>query len=229
MNNKNSKIKPLTDYEESLIWMSYRYAIGRHTIHAHCHACDILSHEYERLKLTPNRMEFMSKDINRSIEDSLRFSRLNVYVNNVYNMNLHIIDYLIKSIIDEQGYVKYDLRYIHKINLDCYGSDCDFSYEISEKIVNEYPWNDLDDLMIWYNVAKIFDLKSHKKCFLTDCSEVEFVELYERITEYSEDHKNDKVKFELYRVPIEKYVKNPAIWTYIPDSSIDWNKTLGLC
>lgn len=228
MKKENNKVKPLSEFEEDLLYMSYRYAIGRHTIHAHSHACNIIEHFYERLLVTPNRMQFTSKDINRSIEDCLRFGRLNVYLHDVYDRNIHILESLIHSIIDERGYVKYDIRYVNKIILECYSNDgdCDIMVSTSEKIENEYPWNDIDDLMIWYYMAKLFDLKSHKVCTLTDGTECEFIELYQRQTEYSEDRKNDKVKFIKFRVPVKKFINNPYVWTYIPDESIDWNKPI---
>ena len=61
-------------YEETLIWMSYRYAIGRHTIASNSHCHDIAENAYERLKLTPHRMEFMAKDICNEIAQMLHIS-----------------------------------------------------------------------------------------------------------------------------------------------------------
>ena len=75
---KKEILEPLKDYEEDGIWMSYRYCIGRHTIASHMRAGDILKHYYKRLKLTPERCKFMAKDINKSIEDCLRWGQLNV-------------------------------------------------------------------------------------------------------------------------------------------------------
>ena len=66
---KNTK---LSDYEEDCMWMSYRYCIGRHTIASHMHANDIWQNCRGRIK--PERELFTAFDINREIEDKLRFS-----------------------------------------------------------------------------------------------------------------------------------------------------------
>ena len=62
---------PMTDYEEDCIWMSYRYCIGRHTIASHMHANDIWKNC--RGRMSKERELFTAFDINRSIEDSLRW------------------------------------------------------------------------------------------------------------------------------------------------------------
>ena len=46
---KKEEPKEMSMYEEDLIWMSYRYCIGRHTIAASMHAGEIAKHEYFRL------------------------------------------------------------------------------------------------------------------------------------------------------------------------------------
>ena len=62
---------PLSDYEEDCMWMSYRYCIGRHTIASHMHANDI----WKNCKgcMSKDRELFTAFDINREIEDKLRF------------------------------------------------------------------------------------------------------------------------------------------------------------
>jgi hypothetical protein len=52
---------------EDYIWMSYRYCIGRHTIASHCHATQIAQDAYG--KLSKERSQFNSEDINREIYD----------------------------------------------------------------------------------------------------------------------------------------------------------------
>lgn len=62
---------PLSDYDEDSIWMSYRYCIGRHTIASHMRASDIWKHCKGRMN--KDRQLFNAFDINREIEDKLRF------------------------------------------------------------------------------------------------------------------------------------------------------------
>lgn len=61
----------LSDYEEDCMWMSYRYCIGRHTIASHMHANDIWQNCKGRM--SKERELFTAFDINREIEDKLRF------------------------------------------------------------------------------------------------------------------------------------------------------------
>lgn len=66
---KNTK---LSEYENDCMWMSYRYCVGRHTIAAHAHAGDIATQCYGRM--SDERSIFTAYDINREIEESLRWS-----------------------------------------------------------------------------------------------------------------------------------------------------------
>lgn len=63
----------MTDYETDCMWMSYRYCIGRHTIASHGMAGDIGHNCYKRM--SDERSEFTAYDINRSIEDCMRFGK----------------------------------------------------------------------------------------------------------------------------------------------------------
>ena len=88
---KKKRIKKLSDYEETLIWMSYRYAIGRHTIASCTHAGDIGQNSYDRLLLTPSRMQFMSKDINEEIERCLSFGPCTFRIDRYSGVNIEDI------------------------------------------------------------------------------------------------------------------------------------------
>ena len=69
---KKEKFKPLSDYEYDSLWMSYRYAIGRHTIAAHMHASDIAQYSVD--KLSPDQKKIVARDINDCIYEHIRFS-----------------------------------------------------------------------------------------------------------------------------------------------------------
>jgi len=60
-------------YYENLIWMSYRYCIGRKSIAAHSHAGDIASNSYGHF--SEDRERFMAHDIRREINSIMNFSR----------------------------------------------------------------------------------------------------------------------------------------------------------
>ena len=105
---------PLSDYEEDCMWMSYRYCIGRHTIASHMHANDIWKNCKGRM--SKERELFTAFDINREIEDKLRFGAGApewhfpiTSLNRIYTSAIDIFcefleDYNIKS---KEDYLKY--------------------------------------------------------------------------------------------------------------------------
>lgn len=103
---------PMTDYEEDCMWMSYRYCIGRHTIASHMHANDIWQNCLGRM--SKERELFTAFDINRSIEDSLRWTKPYFHfpitsLNKIYGTAVDIVcefmeEYNINSI---EEFIKY--------------------------------------------------------------------------------------------------------------------------
>ena len=110
----------LTSYEEDCMWMSYRYAIGRHT-YVSMHAGEIWKHCHDRM--TNERALFTAFDINREIENHLLFKKPYFHfpstsLNRIYTSAVDIVcefmqDYDIKSIDD---FIKY--RDVHIILTD---------------------------------------------------------------------------------------------------------------
>lgn len=207
------EIKPLSDYEESLIYMAYRYAIGRHTIHSHCLAGDIMSNEYERFKLNPNRMKFTSKDINRSIEEQLRWGSPSVFFEGNYEQNNFFPLELTYKVLDMEKKSNSDFApdKIKKINinLDTVGnlSYYEIKYYNEDEKIPYYSDMNFRDLEIWNNVAKVFDLSTHKWCKMVDDSIVEYVEII--------GHEQEIIKS-----PVNRYIHNTAAIAYIPDENI---------
>ena len=69
----------LTDWDMDSMWMSYRYCIGRKTIAASMRAHDIKIHCYH--KISKERSIFTAFDINREIEDRLRYGKPSFWFN----------------------------------------------------------------------------------------------------------------------------------------------------
>ena len=121
MRNFLKKNTKLTDYEMDCMWMSYRYCIGRHTIASSMHAGDIWKNCKGRM--SDERTLFTAFDINREIENSLRFHKPYFHfpltsLNRIYTSAVDIVcefmeDYNVKSIDD---FIKY--RDIHIILTD---------------------------------------------------------------------------------------------------------------
>lgn len=216
---KKEILEPLKDYEEDGIWMSYRYCIGRHTIASHMRAGDILKHYYKRLKLTPERCKFMSKDINKSIEDCLRWGQLNVYMSYSQYDNINPLDETIKAISDEDGVIDEEkIKHISKINLEVFDGNVLSTISNDENKTLYYLINDFTDLIVWSNCAKILDLDSHKVCKVSYQGKDEYIEYVEMT---SVDSINDgKYKVIKRKVPVDKYVANSAIYSYINEDYI---------
>lgn len=71
---KYRKLGQLTDWEEDLMYMAYRYAIGRQSIGAHSLACEIKENCYGRM--SEERSIFNAFDMNREVERCLHFHNL---------------------------------------------------------------------------------------------------------------------------------------------------------
>ena len=103
---------PLSDYEEDCMWMSYRYCIGRHTIASHMHANDIWQNCKGRM--SKERELFTAFDINREIEDHLRWIKPSFHfpttsLNKIYSTAVDIVCEFIKeyNIHSIEEFIKY--------------------------------------------------------------------------------------------------------------------------
>lgn len=217
---KSNKLEPLSSYEEDGIWMSYRYCIGRRSITSHSRAGDILKFYYNRLKLTPDRCMFMSNDINKSIEDNLRWGQLNVYFNYSIHDAVNPLDTVLDVISDNKGIICEDnLRHVSKIKIDVqdYGNVIS-SIETSDTKNLHYPICELEDLIVWGNCAKILNLEGHKVCKTIYNGKTEYIE-YVNMT-FIEMLDVRKYRVVNKKVPVDKYVNNSAVETYINEEYI---------
>lgn len=211
------KLQPLSMYEETLIWMSYRYAIGRHTIAANSHAKDIAQNSYKRLLLSPERMQFMSKDINQSIYDCLHFGFFSIdsYTLNTTDINpldvfYEFVDYQNIKSWEELGKFKH---------VEAYKENGEWKYKITlyENGEKRYVSSmDFEDLDVWQRLAKLFDKKNYVYVKTTETENtIECFEILGRV-------QNDEgyMKYKKFYVPVEEYVNNPYIFTYINPEKI---------
>lgn len=211
---KKEKQEYLSNYEIDSIWMSYRYCIGRHTIASHCHAGEIANHAYGRM--SNERTQFMSKDINQSIYDVLHvhdwFS-----VDSPYNVkNFRPLD-MFYQCLNNIG-IK-DMNDIKKFKcMDCYYDKngelkTDVYYYNDKDKINFRSYSDITELEVWQRLANLFDLDNHKWCKLTDGRIVEY---YEYWTHYRTE---DGFEFRQIKCPIDEY-HNFAITTRIDEQYI---------
>ena len=174
---KKSCILPISEFEETCMWMSYRYAIGRHTIAASMHANDIATHFFYRL--SNERKEFTAFDIAREIDNILRweFNLFIEYPNNNINYRPYeiLMDFIKKyNIKDLNEFNKFDridyncstqefkIKYVPSY-IDAYYSSPigDEQKEVYNRKKN-YNTIDIEDLRHWQMLSACFDVKRLK-------------------------------------------------------------------
>lgn len=171
------KLKRITEFEETCMWMSYRYAIGRRTAAALTHAQDIAENFYYRI---PNdRKEFTSFDIAREIYDKIHLN-FNLHIDYpIDNNNFHPFEILMEFIKNEN--IK-DLNEFNKFKsirynvsngifgisyddsyVDAYHSSPDGSEQKEEyKKKKDYWPLELDILLSWQQLSAAFDVNNLK-------------------------------------------------------------------
>lgn len=210
--------------EEMLMWTSYRYCIGRKT-YVNTLANYIASHYYHIL--SDERKQFTSKDIKDCINQVLSLSTPSLrYNGNVSYDNRDGLDDLIKYLNENVNEEK-DLIGIQSIEV------IQKSYTNPEKYYETSPLNrnrtildfDLQDLLIWYNLAQCFNIKDYKKVwYKTDSDEVSVLCFKTWMNKYikSEDgfHYRSRFKYEERYIPVNDYLSSPSIIRYINPESI---------
>ena len=170
-------IFPISDFEETCMWMSYRYAIGRHSIASCMHANDIANNLFYRI--SNDRKEFTSFDIAREIDNQLRFT-FNLYIDypntniNYYPFEIlmnFMKQYNIRNLDEFNKFSRisyncvtkeFDVRY-DKSYIDEYHSNPDGDLQKEEyDIKKHYSLMDLEDLLHWQKLAACFDVKKLK-------------------------------------------------------------------
>ena len=205
----------LSEYEMDNIYMSYRYCIGRHTIAAHCHAGDIANNAYGRM--TKERMQFISKDINQEIYDCLHVHDWFIVDDWWKTKNIRPLDVFYQC-LNYIGLKTYDD--IKKIKgIECYFTKegelkTDVYYYNDKDKFNYKSFMDVEDLEVWQRLANLFDVDNHKWC---RCSGGKIVEYYEYWTHYRTEQ---GLEFRKIKCPIEGY-HNFSVTTRIDEQFIE--------
>ena len=213
--------KYMSTYEEDLIWMSARYCIGRHTISASMHAGNIAKNAYGKLK--PARQEFEAFDIRRCIEDDLRFSSLNLYVDSAICNNRSLYDpmkFLYEAILQENITKTDELKKISSINVELTRNgtySIRVEYRKDDSMGGTLP--SLMDLLAWNDLAALFYTPGHMMVTASDGKDnKETLECFPSLILYNYSDGT----FEMKQVwkPVEEYVKAPFVDRYIPSEYI---------
>ena len=212
--------RELTTFEEDLIWMSYRYCIGRHTIASHMHAGGIAEYAYD--KLSEEKMKQISADINNEIYDKLHWNNW-LTIEQYYNADRAIFKplYELYKALERESIINVDmLSEIKLIELSVSpqitGENsvaCEIYKHKGNSLMRYNSVLDITDLEVWQRLAGLFDKSSHKWCKLTNG---EVVEYYEHIamTTYG-----GEVKFHHFKIPVAAGL-NFAVIRHIKDENI---------
>lgn len=206
-------------FSEDYLFMSWRYCIGRHTIASHCHASTIAQDAYG--KLSKERSQFNSEDINREIYDCLHvkdFIDFGWY-GNIPKTHFKPLD-VVYSIFDMENIdSEEEVRRIKSIAIDWNRENNSFDYSIyyfnKDDKNKDYgrSMNDIYDLEVWQKLANLFDIDGHKYCRLIDDTICEYYECWH--WGYGVDR---KWSFKKYKCPVDRL--NIGTLCYIPEESI---------
>ena len=215
--------KEMSMYEEDLIWMSYRYCIGRHTIAASMHAGEIAKHEYFRL--SPERRQFMAFDIRREIASTLSFGPLNFRMDpNIKEENYKPLELLLEFFDDNDIHTREDLAKIASIHthITSYNNPQGIYITTSSKDVKEeshISTFDILDLIPWANLAACFDVNNHKWCTVNVNGKEKTIEYFEAWVEANKEEGQD-FNFTKVKIDVDSYLKNPNYCGYLIEDYI---------
>lgn len=195
--------------ENDLIWLSRNYAMGRHS-YAASHCNDILS--YSNDVLSPERKEFMARDIRSQIADHLRWHSF--FIPRELEETYSPLDLFFQFITENN--IDSDEKYQEYSRIDVYlSSDGQISFATEKKEHNKSYFSfmsDIDDYLGWDQLASFFFPPCHKKCrirFNGQESIIPYINSWSRIYDSSGNYRYERVK-----IPIDK-LPNQFVRTYI--------------
>ena len=148
-----------SQFEEMLMWTSYRYCIGRHT-YVTSLAAEMAQHYYDRL--TDDRMEFTANDIRREILDKLQWLPFGFRIHRMYDSDpLNPIDALLTFVQKENINTIEEFAEYANLEYDAHKDTYVFEKK-TPTIKSFFSTSDIDDLLPWENLAACFDKKNHK-------------------------------------------------------------------
>lgn len=153
MAKKKNSINISNSSLEDMIWMSYRYCIGRHTIAAAHHAETI--HRVIRSNpdlMSDERREFNARDIRDEVNSQIAY-RSNVYIDGCGNFDAFSLLLIEGSKYRDRRDIEFVLHsYTNELTIK-ENSDC--SYTAFDR--------DYIDLIPWVRLANYLDKKCHRK------------------------------------------------------------------
>jgi hypothetical protein len=214
MKKKTEMPKPMSEYEVDAMWMSYRYAIGRHTIAACMHAGNMIKEIYHRLE--EKRIPFTVYDIRREINQHLDWNfnfGLSLYVQqDDYDPIKALVEFAKRDDVKKAGGI---FKYLSNNRVEVsVNSNHEYEYNISEPIHRGelYP-HELHDLLVWYNMSCALDKENHKIAVTEYEGKVEEHEVFEyvKIQQYIDAEEDFAIEY----VDINNYLDNSFVHKWI--------------
>ena len=185
--------------ENDLIWLSRNYAMGRHS-YAASHCDDIM--KYSNEVLSPERKEFMARDIRSQIADHLRWHSF--FISRELEETHSPLDLFLQFLTEND--IDSNEKYQTYSRIDVYrSSDGQIVFNAEKKEHEESYFSfsfDIDDYLGWDELASYFLSSCHKKCrirFKDQESVVPYINSWSRIYDGS-----GKDRYERVKIPIDK-------------------------
>ena len=176
---ENENLDKCSSFEETLMWTSYRYCIGRKT-YVTSLAGEIAQHYYKRMD--DDMLEFTAKDIRKEIMDKLQWLPFSLRIYRHYDADeFNPIEVLMEF------FERYDVNTYEDMITYCkvqYDVNNDtYEFEKKEPTIKSYfSLSDIDELLPWEKLAACFDKKNHKMVTVEYDGKTETIECFKSWT-----------------------------------------------
>lgn len=220
------------EYERDLVWMAYRYAIGRHTIHAAVMCQDMCRNIPGRFSKA--RQQFMAMDIQREIAVHLRFTPFTFSVDSSIlpgTPDYYPLDHLIEFLLEHDVRTKEDMLKYKSVTYmgrtpNKKANLWDIRYRLDGDEKPFISWMEWEDLLMWNNLSKLLDERCHRWAVLKDkrykdkAVMVEYFCAYRRRAGYNVPEDEGKPMYEQIYIPVVPFKQNPAVCCYIDMAAV---------
>ena len=184
--------------ENDLIWLSRNYAMGRHS-YAAFHCDDIM--KYSNDVLSPERKEFMARDIRSQIADHLRWHSF--FISRELEETHSPLDLFLQFLTEND--IDSDEKYQEYSRIDVYqSSDGQIVFDANKKEHDKSYFSflfDIDDYLGWDELASCFLPSCHKRCRVRFNGQESIIPY---INSWSRFYDGGKSRYERIKIPIDK-------------------------
>ena len=220
MEAKDEVKNPLSDYEMDAMWMSYRYAIGRHSIASVMHAGKLVQAVYDRL--AEERKAFcafdMRREVNMRLEWGYNFGLDFSFPQEEFDPIKALMEFSTRPEVKEVGLLKFLQNHWVKVSK---GSNNELAFHIEEtkdKHIELYAF-ELDDLIIWANAANALDKKRHHTVTTEYDGEIKEHDAFELIIQHY-DYNTGQSEIALHYCSIDSYLESAGRQSYLAEEYI---------